>query len=87
MHRIGDAPDEPDVAPNDGFVQNDSVLVGAWRSKLINVKRNDEGYKEAGYQIIAVNGKPIKAGDTVKVADGKVVLTSKKSLNFTPKKG
>ena len=87
VHRIGDKPDKPDVAPNDSFVQNDSVLVGAWRSKLINVKRNDEGYKEDGYQIIAVNGKPIKAGDAVEVDDGKVVLTSKKSLNFTPKKG
>ena len=87
VHRIGDKPDKRDVAANDGFVQNDSVLVGAWRSKLINVKRNDEGYKEDGYQIIAVDGKPIKAGETVKVDDGKVVLTPKKSLNFTPKKG
>jgi len=87
VHRIGVKPDKPDVAPSDSFVQNDSVLVGAWRSKLINVKRNDEGYKEDGYQIIAVNGKPIKAGDAVEVDDGKVVLTSKKSLNFTPKKG
>ena len=87
VHRIGDKPDKPDVKPNDGFVQNDSVLVGAWRSKLINVKRNDEGYKEDGYQIVAVNGKPIKAGETVEVDDGKVVLTPKKSLNFTPEKG
>jgi taurine transport system permease protein len=87
VHRIGDKPEKPEVAANEGFVQNDGVLVGAWRSKLINVKRNDEGYKEDGYQITAINGKPIKTGETVKVDDGKVVLTPKKSLNFTPKKG
>ncbi len=70
VHRIGDKPEKPDVAATDGFVQNDSVLVGAWRSKLINVKRNDEGYKEDGYQITAINGKPIKAGEAVEVDDG-----------------
>ena len=87
VHRIGDKPEKPEVAPSDGFVQNDSVLVGAWRSKLINVKRNDEGYKEDGYEITEINGKPIKVGESVEVDDGKVVLTQKKSLNFTPTKG
>jgi len=87
VHKIGEKPDKPEVATKDGFAQNDSILVGAWRSKLINVKRNDEGYKEDGYQIVAVNGKPIKAGESLEVEDGKVVLTEKKSLNFTPTKG
>jgi len=87
VHEIGDRPEKPAVAAQDGFVQNDSILVGAWRSKLINVKRNDEGYKEDGYQIIAIDGKPIKAGESVEVNDGKVALTEKKSLNFTPRKG
>ncbi|UCH38802.1 MAG: ABC transporter permease subunit [Gammaproteobacteria bacterium] len=87
VHKIGDKPDKPEVAASDSFVQNDSTLVGAWRSKLINVKRNDAGYKEDGYQIVAVNGTPIEAGQTVKVDNGDVVLTEKKSLNFTPKKG
>ena len=87
VHKIGEKPDQPEVAPKEGFAQNDSILVGAWRSKLINVKRNDEGYKEDGYQIVAIDGKPIKAGETVKVEDGKVALTEKQSLNFTPTKG
>ena len=87
VHRIGDKPEKPEVEANDGFTQNDSMLVGAWRSKLINVKRNDEGYKDEGYQIIAVDGQPISVGKPVEVADGDVVLTEKKSLNFTPTKG
>jgi taurine transport system permease protein len=87
VHKIGDKPDKPEVEAKDGFAQNDSILVGAWRSKLINVKRNDEGYKEDGYQIVAINGKPIAAGESVEVDDGRVALTEKNSLNFTPTKG
>ena len=87
VHRIGEKPDKPEVAAKDGFAQNDSILVGAWRSKLINVKRNDADYKDDGYQIVAIDGKPIKAGESIEVEDGKVVLTEKKSLNFTPTKG
>ncbi len=88
VHRIGDKPDEPEVGENSsGFVQDDAALVGAWRSKLINAKRNDEGYREDGYEIIAIDGSPISPGQSVKVADGHVVLTEKHSLNFTPTKG
>ncbi len=87
VHPIGDRPDEPAIDDGDGFARNDSALVGAWRSKLINVKRNDEGYEEDGFAIVAVDGKPIKPGDQVDVADGHVVLTDKMSINFTPLKG
>ncbi len=87
VHRIGEKPDAPEVQDGDGFVRNDSSLVGAWRSKLINAKRNDEGYKEDGYRIVAVDGQPIEPGQSVQVADGEVALTEKQSFNFTPLKG
>ena len=87
VHYIGEKPEKPKIAGGDGFVQNDSSLVGAWRSKLINVKRNDEGYKEDGYMITAVNGAPIEVGKPVKVDNGTVSLTEKISLNYTPRKG
>ncbi len=87
VHKIGDKPEQPEVAETDSFVKNDSALVGAWRSKLINVKRNDEGYKEDGYAIVAIDGKPIEVGQSVAVDNGDVVLTEKISLNFTPRKG
>ena len=60
VHKIGEKPDTPAVEDSEGFVRDDSALVGAWRSKLINAKRNDEGYKEEGYRIIAVDGKAIE---------------------------
>ncbi len=87
VHRIGEKPDAPTVADGDGFVRNDSALVGAWRSKLINAKRNDEGYREDGYRIVSVDGQPIEPGQSVQVADGEVALTEKQSFNFTPLKG
>ncbi len=87
VHRIGEKPDAPTVADGDGFVRNDSALVGAWRSKLINAKRNDEGYREDGYRIVSVDGQPIAPGQSVQVADGEVALTEKQSFNFTPLKG
>ena len=87
VHKIGEKPDTPEVDEGEGFVRNNSTLVGAWRSKLINAKRNDEGYKEDGYRIIAVDGQPIEPGQSVEVADGEVALTEKQSFNFTPLKG
>ena len=87
VHEIGKKPDDPAVAEKSGFVQDDSAVVGVWRSKLINAKRNDVGYKEDGYEIVSVDGQPISVGGSVEVADGIVALTEKKSFNFTPKQG
>ena len=87
VHNIGEKPEKPEIEPGEGFVKNDSALVGAWRSKLVNAKRNDEGYKEDGYEIVSVNGKPVTAGEPIEVSNGIVVMTPKKSFNFTPTKG
>ncbi len=77
----------PAPAPGDGFAKNDGGLVQAWRSVLIKPASNDEGGKEDGYHVTAVDGKPIAPDQSVKVADGKVTLTSRGSLNFEPYTG
>ncbi len=87
VHKVGDAVDVPEVVAGDGFAKGDAFKLGAWRSKLLKPQSNDEGSKEDGFVITAVDGKPISPGDTVKLADGKVTMTAKGSLNFTPKKG
>lgn len=87
VHKIDDEPELPEPAPSDGFAQNDVADIAAWRSGLIRVNRNDEGSKEDGFQIIAIDGQPISVGSPVSVADGSVALTAKGSLNFTPNKG
>ena len=87
VHEIGKTPEQPVAEAKTGFAQNDSAVVGVWRSKLINAKRNDAGYKEDGFEIVSVAGQPISIGGLVEVADGTVVLTEKKSFNFTPTQG
>jgi taurine transport system permease protein len=87
VHEAGVQTDPADIEPGDGFALNDSELVGAWRSELIRVDRNDTGGGEDGYKITKVDGQPIAPGETVKVSDGEVAMTPKGSLNFTPDKG
>ncbi len=87
VHKIDDEPELPEPAPSDGFAQNDVADIAAWRSGLIRVNRNDEGSKEDGFKIIAIDGQPISVGSPVSVVDGSVALTAKGSLNFTPNKG
>lgn len=84
VHPIDEKPEAPEVGPSNGFAQNDSDTMAAWRSGLISVLRNDEGEE---LQIVAIDDKPIAAGETVRVANGKVNLTAKGSLNFAPDKG
>ena len=87
VHRIEDQTAKPEVDPGAGFAKDDADKVGAWRSGLIRAQANDEGFDQDGFQIITIDGQPVEPGDTVQVADGKVLLTDKGSLNFTPKKG
>ncbi len=70
-----------------GFAKNDSINMQAWRSKLIRVQRNDAGGRDKQYQVIAINGLPIKPQKTIIVENGKVTMTAKGSLSFTPDKG
>ncbi|MDC0948636.1 ABC transporter permease subunit [Gammaproteobacteria bacterium] len=87
VHEVDERVDAPTVAAGEGFARNDSETIGAWRSGLIKVNRNDEGAKEDGFAVISVDGQAIAPGDTVQVNDGKVVMTPRGSLNFTPDKG
>jgi len=69
------------------FAKNDSAKTSAYRSVLIRVKNNDNGGKSKNYLITKINNQPIKAKQTIQVANGDVSLSSKGSLSFTPDKG
>lgn len=87
VFRVGAEVEAPTVEPGDGFAKNDSDTVGAWRSKLIRVDRNDEIGRDEGARIVAVDGQPIAPGETVKVASGLVSMTPKGTLNYKPAQG
>ncbi|MCV0424208.1 MAG: ABC transporter permease subunit [Roseibium sp.] len=83
VHEVGNKIKAPEPPPNDGFAQNDSASVGAWRSVLLKVARNDGD----GAKVTAVDGTPIAPGENVRVANGTVTMTAKGSLNFQPDTG
>ncbi len=83
VHDVGVKPTVPTVTDGDGFAKDDAAVVPAWRSVLLKPIENDGD----GAKIIAINGQPITAETDIAVDNAKVVLTSKGSLNFTPRKG
>ena len=87
VHPVDEKADPPQVEPGDGFAKNDSATVGAWRSTLIRVDRNDELGRKAGARIVAIDGQPIEPGGTVRVASGEVTLSSKGTPNYKPSQG
>lgn len=87
VHPISEQVSAPEVDPGDGWAKNDSDTVGAWRSGLIRVDRNDEKGRDQGHQVIAVNGQPIQPGGEVITEFGRVGMSQKGTLNFVPAKG
>ena len=83
VHEPGERTDAPEVDIAPGLAQDDAATVGAWRSVLLRVVRNDG----EGAQVTAVDGTPISAGESVRVDNGTVTMTPKGSLNFEPDKG
>jgi taurine transport system permease protein len=87
VHPFNDVKKAADLPRGQGFAGDDSAAVAAWRSVLLKVQDNDEGAKDEGYAITAIDGTPIAPGGTVSVDHGTVTLTPKGSLNFQPDKG
>ncbi|RXV64772.1 taurine ABC transporter permease [Roseovarius sp. A46] len=87
VFNVGEEVEIPEVEPGEGFAKNDASSVGAWRSDLILMDKNDEITRKDGAKVVAIDGQPVSAGETVSVAAGKVAVTSKGSLNFSPAGG
>jgi len=83
----GKTPPKVEVDLGTGFAKNDAANIVAWRSGLIKVQRNDDGSKEDGYRIIAVNDQEISPESEVFIDDARLYMTKKGTLSFTPEKG
>ena len=42
VHPVGEDADTPQVDPGEGWAKNDAFTIGAWRSGLLRVDKNDE---------------------------------------------
>lgn len=87
VFKLGDEREKEAGEPGEGFAKDDYVSITAWRSKLIKTDKNDEQNRKDGANIVAINGEPIQPGNSITVDTGRVALTAKGSINFTPNKG
>ena len=87
VFEVGTEVDLPEIQPGEGFAKDDAAKIGAWRSALISVDKNDEITKKDGAKVVAINGEPITPGESVDVADGEVTLSAKGTPNFKPAQG
>jgi len=89
VYKVGTVAAKPalDARVGTGFAHDDASRVAAWRSGLVRVRKNDLGGKDKGYRVVAIDGKPIAMGKTVRVANGKVGMTRSGTLIFTPYPG
>ena len=87
--RFGDTSVEKLVAPetSEGFAKDDVVNVLERRAKLLRAQNNDDGGKEKGYKVTAINGKPIDKNQTVEIDNGTVLMTGAGSLQVRPYTG
>ena len=84
VHGVEEKVDLPDAGGGTGFAKDDSAVLPAYRTKLVNVLKNDEG---EGLKVVAIDGKPVSPGGSVKVAGGEVRLSDKGTPNYAPSKG
>ena len=85
--KSGVVPPKIDVTLGQGFAKNDVISLASWGSTLIKVKRNDEGSKEDGYEVIKINGKDILPSSEIFIDDARIYMTKKGTLSITPDKG
>ena len=87
VHEKGESPDPQVIEEGTGPAKNDTLVVQVYRSKLLSWDANDDATRKDGANIVAIDGRPISRGVDVETSIGKVVLTDKGTLNFTPGTG
>ncbi len=87
VNPVGENAPAPEAEPGDGFARNDAVAVGAWRSALVTWDDNDEVTRADGASIVAIEGTPVTLGGTVETQAGRVTVTSRGTLNYSPPRG
>ena len=87
VHPAQEEADAPVVDSGEGWAKNDSAAIGAYRSGLIRVDKNDDKGRDAGHTVIAINGEPIAPGGEVFIANARIGMSPKGTLNFEPATG
>ena len=80
-------PELPPVTKTGAGAEDDAASIPAGRSALIRVTDNDPAASAPGYAVTAIDGQPLRPGESVGVAHGVVALTPKGTLKFEPTRG
>lgn len=87
VHGAGEKPDAPNADVGTGPAKGDALAIQAYRSKLLKWDANDDITRKDGAKIVAIDGTPIAAGESVNTHDLRVALTPKGTLNVQPDRG
>ena len=87
VHPQGATPEVPEFSEGEGTAKADSLVVQAYRSKLLSWDANDEVKRADGAKVVAIDGRAIDRDTDVETGFGRVAMTDKGTLNFTPGKG
>ncbi|MGR3485543.1 MAG: ABC transporter permease [Paracoccaceae bacterium] len=87
VHPAGEEPEVAVVDGGDGFAKDDVVLVQMQRNQLARVDRNDELGRDEGVEITAIDGTPVRAGDSVDVGFATVTISQRGTPNVVPDAG
>ena len=87
VHEFGADVDDPEIEPGDGFAKNDVVRMAVYNSEIVRVERNDDGGREDGYTITAIDGQPIGPNQSVSTGDARVTMNVRGNLNVVPDRG
>jgi taurine transport system permease protein len=70
-----------------GFAKNDVIVIPERRSKIIKVQNNDEGGKENGFDVVAIDGQPVERDNVYQFGKGEILVTKQGSLSIRPAVG
>ncbi len=87
VHSADKKADKPAVEAGNGIVNDDALVIQAYRSKLLPWDKNDEIKRKNGGEIVKVNDQPISKNNPVDVGFARVSLTDKGTLNVVPYDG
>lgn len=76
-----------DPKTSEGFAKDDFVMMFERRSKILRPQNNDEGGREDGYQVIAINGQPVEGDSVVQVDGAEILFTKRGSFSIRPDGG
>ncbi len=87
VHGAGEKPSAEAVDGGEGVAKNDTMVVQAYRSKLLLWDKNDEVNRKGGAKIVAINGEAVSTGGEVFTNFARVAVTDKGTLNVEPNTG